>query len=214
MDAVVAIFIPSLNRPHFIRETIANIHATTKIPHKIYYMISDEKSKEILEELGETYFWDAGGDTRYNTRMNYMFNHTKEPLIFTGSDDVLFHDGWIFEAMRPMCEQGYQVVIVNDLFNPRGTEALITRNYINKYSGCVDTPNVLFYPGYYHIYADTEQFETAKYRGVCIKTEDSIVEHLHYTARKRQADDTYRTHDNKKGFDRELFKSRRHLWRK
>ena len=43
MDSV-GIFIPSLNRPHFLRELVKNIHEVTPEPHTLNFCVSDPES--------------------------------------------------------------------------------------------------------------------------------------------------------------------------
>lgn len=206
----LAIFVPSLNRPHRLESLITNIREATPELHKIYAMVSDDESANILKDLKVKFWRDDGKDTRYVTRMNYMYRHTREPFMFMGSDDVFFHQGWFSKAMNEM--QDASVVIINDLLNPNGTQALIRRQYIDEQSGCMDTPGVLFYPDYGHNYADTEQFATAQHRGVLAKSEASIVEHLHWANGKSTQDETYELSNKTSGQDQKLFLSRQHLW--
>ncbi len=207
---MIAIFIPSLNRPHRLSALVENIHEATPEPHKIYFMVSDQESQDILKELKEAYFVDEG-DTRYVTRMNKLYKLTNEPFMFMGSDDILFHKGWAKEALKVM-DQGYDVVVGDDLFNRNGTMALIRRSYIQKQSGCIDTPDVLFYPGYQHNYADTEQFDTARKRNVFARALDSVVEHLHFGNGKSPLDETYQRSNRFTQQDQNLYESRKHLW--
>lgn len=212
MEQVTAIFIPSLNRPHKLKPLIDNIRETTTQPYKMYFMVSDDESKRILEEEGETYFSDPDpNDTRYVTRMNFLYRHTTEPWMMMDSDDVVHHPGWLEAALKPIGE-GYHVVVVNDLFNPQGTQALITRKYVETQSGCVDIPDVLFYPGYQHQYADTEQFAVAQRRGVFARALDSIVEHHHFANNKSPMDETYEFGARTGDQDHQVFLSRQHLW--
>lgn len=209
-NTTTAILIPSLNRPHKLQTLIENIRQVTPEPHKIYCMVSDDESAKILDDLGVN-FWRDKGDVRYVTRMNFMYRHTEEPFIFTGSDDVYFHEQWLKNALEAM-EDGIDLVVVNDGLNPNGTEALVRRKYVQNQSCCMDVPDVLFYPDYHHNFADTEQFETAKKRGVYCYADKSFVEHLHWNNHKNEHDETYKLSDQNVIEDMNLYKSRRHLW--
>jgi hypothetical protein len=127
-----------------------------------------------------------------------------------GSDDIWFTPNWDIELMK--CTKESSVIVGDDCLNPNGTMALISRKYVKKYSCCIDTPDVLFYPGYKHNYADTEQFMTAKKRGVFTRCMNSKVEHRHYISGKTQIDDTYIQSNNNSEIDKNLFESRKHLW--
>lgn len=205
----VAILIPTLNRPQNLRSLIENIRENTPEPHEIYFMTSNEESKKITREMGAVCFNDVG-NTDLVTRTNALYRLTDEPLIYTGSDDMRVHKDWLPKMLEKINE-GYHVVVPQDLLNPMGTQALITREYVEKQSCCVDVPNVVYFPGYKHNFAETEQFEVAKSRGVFARS-NAVVEHLHWANGKAKRDKDYKTGDiNSEGAD-ELFMSRRHLW--
>lgn len=208
-DKVTAIFVPSLNRPHRIKGLVLNIREMTPEPHTIYFVVSDDESAQILDGLNVKYWFDEG-DTRYVTRMNFLYKNTTEPFMFMGSDDILFHKNWLANALARMDD--YSVVVGDDLLNSNGTMALIKRQYIDEQSGCVDTPKVLFYPNYGHDFADTEQFETAMRRGVFTRAHDSRVEHLHWSSNKSLKDATYELSASRSQDDLALYLSRKHLW--
>lgn len=205
----IAIFIPSLNRPNKLEALVNNIRENTSLPYKAYFMVSDNESVKILDRLGQSFYKDCD-DTRYVTRMNFLYKNTTEPYMFMGSDDICFHKNWDIEAMK--VAKDYPFVVGEDMFNQHGTMAFISRKYIKKHSGCIDVPDVLFYPGYQHNYADTEQFGTAQFRGVFARCLDSVVEHQHYGSGKSSFDPTYAKSNNSSGIDKLLFESRKHLW--
>jgi len=211
MDASVAIFVPSLNRPEKLLSLIENIHETTSESHKIYFAVSDQASLDILNETNETFIHDDGSS--WVDRINKLYDTTNEPYMFLGSDDLVFHQNWFPYAMDTMrAIDG--VVPVNDLHNPNGTSALVSRNYIDAMSGCIDTPRVIVYPGYKHNYADTELFATAASRNKLKYCEQSVVEHLHWQAGKAEFDPTYAKSRDNWGIDEVLFASRQPLWQK
>ena len=209
MEDRVAILIPTLNRPHNLKPLIENIRDVTPEPHEIYFMTSNKESKRVIEENGAICFNDVG-DTDLITRTNSLYRLTDEPYIYTGSDDIRFHEGWLSKMMKKM-DEGFHVVVPQDLLNPNGTQALISRKYIEEQSCCVDVPNVVYYPGYKHDWAETEQFEVAKKRGVFARS-DAVVEHLHWSNGKAEKDDDYNTGQSHSADGQELFKSRMHLW--
>lgn len=208
MAAPLAIFVPSLDRPHRLKSLVENIRRTTP-EHKIYFVISDDESANILDDLGVSFWRDKGGT--WIERNNFLLKETDEPYIFLGSDDLLFHGSWFEDAMKVMGEVD-GVVPVNDLNNPHGTSALVSRNYINELSGCVDYKDVIACPEYHHNYADTELFKTAESRKRFAYAEDSVVEHMHWEAKKNSRDDTYNKSLAFSEEDRKTFESRRHLW--
>lgn len=205
----VAILIPTLNRTHLLAELIRNIREVTPEPHEVYFMTSNKESKKVIQENGAVCFNDIG-DTDLITRTNALYRLTDEPLIYTGSDDIRFHEGWL-PLMLEKINEGFHVVVPQDLLNPAGTQALITRKYIEEQSCCVDVPNVVYFPGYKHDFAETEQFEVAKARGVFARS-DAVVEHLHWANGKAEHDNDYTIGQMNSGQGLEIFNSRLHLW--
>lgn len=173
-----AVLVPSLNRPQRLRETVASIHAATPEAHYRLFCVSDAESKDILTELGEWFIDDAeADDQRYVTRMNKLTTHIGDAkTIFFGSDDVRFRPGWLTQALRVLT-LGPSVVVVNDLRNPNGTQAVIRSTYLKD--AVFDAPGDAFHRGYLHNFADTEMFFTAFKRQVIARAMESVVEHLH-----------------------------------
>ena len=212
---VTAILIPSLNRPQRIRPTAEAIHAATPEPHRIYWLVSDWESEQAIGQLGEWCATDYDTtDRRYVTRMNKLVSQLDDDVdfIFFGSDDVIHHPGWVREAMRVFADPTIQLVVVNDLRNQNGTQAIIRRAYLEF--ATFDAPGMPFHRGYQHNFADTEQFLTAHVRGVYARSMSSFVEHLHPVMngpKKIDWDDTYL--NAAKGFDKdqELFRARAEL---
>ena len=187
-----AILVPSLGRPHRLREAVANIHRNTPEEHHLLFCVGDEESKAVLDELGEWYLDDTDDpDKRYVTRMNKLVREVDWPSIFFGSDDVIHHPGWLSAALRQM-DTGASVVVVNDLRNANGTQAVMRTTYLPR--AVFDAPGQAFHHGYLHNFADTEQFFTAFKRGAYARAMNSFVEHLHPVFGAGNAipwDDTY-----------------------
>ena len=214
--ASAAILIPSLNRASHLRVVAQNIHEATPEDHRIYWMIGDVDSRKALEEAGESFFWDGEDpDKRYVTRMNKLIHHVEEDFIFFGSDDVVHHEGWLSRALVVM-GKGFPVVVVNDLSNPNGTQALMSADYVGE--ACFDDPDAVFHHGYFHNFADTEQFNTARVKGKLARAMDSVVAHLHPHGHKtffdnphelRESDSTYSDaqkhwHEDAQTFERRM----------
>lgn len=189
-----AILVPSLNRPQFIRRITDNIHEATPEPHTILFCVSDQASMDILDELGEWYLDDSDvEDRRYVTRMNKLINYLDDATtLFFGSDDVIHHEHWLRNALRLM-ETGPSCVVMNDMHNSAGTQALIRREYLER--AVYDAPGLAFHPDYLHNFADNEMFWTASLHGELAQAQDAIVEHLHPLFNAENSvpwDETYR----------------------
>ncbi len=190
-----AILIPSLNRPQRLLATIDLIHSNTPEPHRIAFCVSDRESMDILDRAGEWYLDDSDDpDQRYVTRMNKLVHYIDgAETIFFGSDDVIHHPGWLTAALKVMEETKAQLVVVNDMHNASGTQALMDRRYLSQ--AVFDSPGDAFHAGYFHNFADNEQHFTAHKHGVYARAMDSYVEHLHPLFRSHNAipwDETYR----------------------
>jgi len=175
-----AILVPSLDRPQNLEDIVANIHDNTPEEHFILFCVSDDKSMRILDGLGEWFLDDSDTkDRRYVTRMNKLLEHIDDAkTIFFGSDDVRHHRGWLTAALRVMDADPFpRCVVVNDLHNANGTQALIRRSYLQ--SAVFDAPGLAFHPDYGHNFADNEMFLTAACAFEFARAPDSIVEHLH-----------------------------------
>lgn len=208
-----AILVPSLNRPQNIRRVVENIHDATPEAHFILFCVSDQESRDILDELGEWYLDDSDcEDRRYVTRMNKLVEHLDDAeSVFFGSDDVIHHKGWLTAALRVM-DSGPAVVVCNDLHNMAGTQAVVRRDYIDR--AVFDAPGKAFHPGYQHNFADNEMFFTANIRGELAHARDAIVEHLHPlfgSINSLPWDETYKNAQMGWDADVELWRKRRQL---
>lgn len=218
MGRSTAILIPSLNRASYLSDVAHNIHDVTTEDHRIYWCVGEDDSVGVLNDISEDMLFDGKDpDKRYVTRMNKLIHHVEEDEIFFGSDDVVHHHDWL-TAARSVMDQGYDVVVVNDLSNPNGTQALMRTDYLS--SACFDDPDAAFHYGYAHNFADTEQFNTARLQGKLARAMDSVVAHLHphgHTAyfdnphEKRAPDSTYINSQATWAQDGELFGQRMRL---
>ena len=206
----VAILIPTLGRAHKLEALIKNIREVTPEPHEIYFMTSDDDSIGVIKENGAVHIPDTGR-TDYVYRTNALFKATEEPFVFTGSDDVVFHKGWLTELLRHV--EHYGVVVPDDGLNPNGTLALIGREYIKRRAKQYDYPEEIFYPEYRHAYSETELFDIAKKDDEYIRVSDSLVEHQHPDGGKSVVDDTYREAWKHNADGQKLYDSRKHLFK-
>lgn len=206
-----AILIPSLGRPHRLKDVVDNLYENTKLPFDIHFMVNGIKSKKILDELQMPYEDDSEAtDHRYVTRMNKLVRDVDGyKTVFFGSDDVVHHRLWLESALEEMERQQKAVIVVNDLRNPSGTQALVRTDYFPFLVH--DDPSVAFHPGYQHNYADTEMFLTAEKYKQLGRAFESKVEHLHpiyQNQTSRPWDDTYRNAMSHWHEDAKLFADR------
>lgn len=208
MTPKVAILIPAM-RPQLIGALVENIQQVTPEPHHIYVMTNVEEVREALEPYDVTVWMDELQS--WGRRLNAMYLRTDEPYMFLGADDIWFWEGWLRPALAQI--QGANgVVTVNDQMNPSGTLALVSREYIDSESGCMDQPGVIIHPGYRHNYSETELFLTAKYRGRWSYCIQSIVEHRHFLIGAAEIDDVYQIGIDHYGDDKDRYLERCHMW--
>lgn len=203
----VAVLIP-LMRAHRIAGLVQNIRETTPDCHIV--VMATGECADATRTLGVSLLEDNGGT--WAQRINAGYVVTTESHLFTGADDLLFHDGWFEAAMRVM-ETVDGVVAVNDLYNTAGVHYLVSRNYVQTLGGCVGEPGVVCHEGYKHSYVDDEIRATAQFHGRWGGVvQDAVVEHLHPGAGKGDLDDVYRIGEASMPQGKELFASRAHLW--
>jgi hypothetical protein len=161
--------------------------------------------------------WPAGpGD--FARKNNLGLRMTTEPWLFTGADDLEFHEGWADEVLRVADETGARYIGTCDGGNPavlagrHSTHSLIARSYAEEL-GTIDERGKIFHEGYDHQLVDNEACETAMARGEWAFAADSCVIHLHPFWGKAQTDATYAKGMRASAADRRLFESRRALWR-
>ena len=223
-----AILIPSLGRSQHVKRVHGNIEANTIEPHTQWWIVGDDGYEEELVPLipgnATYYFDDDPSDTRYVTRMNQAcrailsantfgeYSDQPDPYeyVFFGSDDVVHHPFWLSKAIEVMeSAKDAAVVVVNDLRNPNGTQALVRTSYLPL--AVFDDPSAAFHHGYQHNFADTEMFQTAAQRGVIYRAMESHVEHLHplhQGPNQRQWDETYANAQRQWDVDAKLFHER------
>ena len=218
-----AILVPSLGRPQHVKRTFGNIEANTPEPHDQLWCVTGEEYTSQLDELGVFFYIDDSNDPdrRYVTRMNKLIEAMRTgslygiedrvyDYVFFGSDDVIHHPRWLRNALTVMeSAENAQVVVVNDMRNPNGTQAVVRVDYLPL--AVFDDPASAFHPGYQHNFADTEMFMTASERGVIYRAMDSHVEHLHPLFGRpggRAWDKTYADAQSKWDQDASLFSER------
>ena len=146
-------------------------------------------------------------------RINALAAYCDESHLFLGADDVRFWPNWLSAALSAEhADDG--IVVTEDLYNPRGTLALVSRAYLNEFNGgTFNYDGGVIHPGYRHNYAETELFDLAESRGRRSTALGSIVEHLHPAAKKAEDDEVYRLGISSLDEDKALYFSRFSEWK-
>jgi hypothetical protein len=171
---------------------------------------------------------EGGEPGDYARKINWIYRATREPLIFTGADDLLFHDHW-YEAARDLMgtvlndeeyednPMGVGVVGTRDLCNQRtmdgshSTHSLVARWYANQ-GGPIDQDRAIYHEGYVHEYCDDELVQVAMKRGAYAHSFGPPVEHVHMLRDASLDDDTYRHGRERTRLSRRTFMYRSRMW--
>lgn len=213
----LAILVPVLGRPHRVKPLLDSIEATTPRPYNVYFVCdSDDHAEQqaVADDprAARPILCVSGS---YAEKINAAGEHTDEPLLFLGADDLTFHPGWL-QAATAKLTPGIGVVGTQDLCNPRvkrgehATHFLVTREYAEL--GQIDGEPGLLCQVYRHNCTDDELIAAAKKRGAYAFAAESIVEHHHPMAGTAPMDPTYEKGTGSLRLDRRLFRRREHLW--
>jgi glycosyltransferase involved in cell wall biosynthesis len=213
---MIAVLIPTLNRPHRIAEVVKNLKETA--PEAVPYFIIESHDTATADAIAQTDAVKIVNErvASYAGAINTAIKKTKEPYLLIGGDDVVFHDNWQVPILE--LAKDYGLVGTNDLHNPdvlnsiHATHYLITREYAEQ--GSIDNPDNFLYEGYIHNYTDTEAVATAVFRNQWTPCLESKIEHLHWVWGLGNQDATYEKGWTTEHLDRATFENRAHLWRK
>lgn len=214
----IAVLIPTLGRHQNMWRVIANLQENTDPSLFTPYFIvenTDTNSINTANDLGVLAIINEG-EPCYADCINTAYRKTNEPFLFLGADDLGFQRGWAENALSHM-KPGVGVCGTNDLggieigHGRDATHFLVSRHYIQTLSGRVDMPDVVLYP-YSHNYCDKEFVETARSRHAYVYCPKAIVEHIHPAWGKGKWDQTYDKGQKTDWQDREIYRSRQHLW--
>lgn len=216
----IAVLIPVLDRPQRVAPLIESLERSSYAIECVPYFICSPGDDAEIEEVGRHRAHaiilprqPAQGD--YARKINTGFRVTKEPFVFLGADDLLFHPGWAERAVARWYSTGACVVGTNDLGNSRvtsgrhSTHTLVHRAYGE--CGTIDGEQLL-HEGYWHNYVDDEFIQTAQARETYSHATDAIVEHLHPSWGKAKDDATYQLGNARFHEDRRYFERRTKLW--
>lgn len=206
-----AILIPSLWRPEGLSRVLHNLEKTTPETHQVYACVdrNDGESMQVCLDFGVNFITDDGD--YFVPRLQKLYEWSTEPWFFTGSDDIIFSNGWLTGCFAA-AQDHHRVICPNDGHNPNGTNFLVSREYITEHSGTIDGTNEVYHPGYFHNFSDDELVGTARKRGVYTRAMGVLVESTHPGFGNAPDDDTYRKPRAMWGHDEALYHSRRHLW--
>ena len=226
VDALVAILVPVLRRPHRVRPLLASIVEATPEPHRILFLATAGDAPEIAEIIA------AGADHRqvslevlppnrvgdYARKINHGYRVTSTPFVFLGADDLAFRPGWLTAGLAHFDDPAIGVVGTQDLApterartGQHATHFLVRRSYADQH-GTIDEPGKILHEGYPHEYVDDELIGTAKHRAAWAFAFDSITEHLHPSWGKAPTDQLYARQRQRMSAGARTLARRRGLW--
>ncbi len=217
--APTAVVVPVLGRPHRVAPLVESFRASMARDATLYFVADDTDADELaaIRDVAQ-----AGTDVQlivadelvtFPRKANLAYQVTAEPWLFLCGDDVHFHRGWLWKALREARDR-YSLVATNDGFNPRvlrgdhATHPLIRRAWVEERGASWDGPGTLCHEGYRHWFVDEEWTTRAKIDRVFTWARHSMVEHLHHLAGKAEIDNTYRQAEWAMFDDRDLFLAR------
>lgn len=219
---MIDVLIPTYGRADRLAEVVENVHLTTHEGHRVTFIVeADDKDSRAAAEATDARVLVNVRSRNYAGAANTAY---KDPagatLLFAGSDDLRFHDGWDVEALIRLQSNPWTLVVgTNDLLNPyvaqgsHATHYLVDRRYLDEIGGVVDEgPGSFMHEGYDHQYTDTEFIGTAKARARFLPCHEAVVEHMHFLAGKAAHDATYERAYADERADCLLYDARRPLW--
>jgi hypothetical protein len=221
----VAIIVPVAQRDNastFMNSLAASVTTDQLMQVRVYVMADadDTATQEAwsralsldYDVLDSHHYLRSMGSFAEKCNRGYLVSG--EPWLFLVGDDVVFHKGWLDQAMEVARTTGAQVVGTNDLGSPvvksgkHATHMFISRDYIAKTGASWDGPGIVCHEGYRHWFVDNEIVEAAKQRRVWAPCLASHVEHLHPYYGKADRDAVYAIGEAASETDRALWAHR------
>lgn len=229
----LCVIVPVLNRPHRIVPVVSSIIASVPGAQVIIVPSAEIEETDAMHDA----FIDAMDISdlvevrpyrdvhpqcgNYAKKVNWAMREWSDATwIFTGADDLYFHDGWWEATERLRYVPSFGVVGTNDLGHPRvyamgetSTHSLVRFSYAWN-QGLIDDPTSgkILHEGYVHEFVDDEMVGTAKYRGAWSFCFEAHVEHMHPIWNKAPWDATYDDQGRRMNESRALYAQRCSLW--
>lgn len=215
---MIDIIIPTFGRPHLVGRVVDSIDSSTALEHRVTFVAEahDLDTIAAIEVVGLAPVINTR-TKNYAGALNTGWLQSDADWFFTGADDLVWHPGW--DGALSLAEGWFGVIGTNDLLNAHvlagyhSTHSLVSRAYLEGFGGVVDEGPGSFYTECYdHNFCDTEFVNTAKMRGRFRPCLDAVVEHLHVTTGKVEADDTYLRSIRHYDDDSRMYDMRMALW--
>ncbi len=208
----IAVIVPVLARPHRVRLLVESFVSTTsESDAKLYFVAQSSDHAEVaaIRKVGLEPILVGDIDRSWAKKINRGYEHTSEPWLLLGADDLKFHEGWV-DRVRGLLETHAGVIGTNDLGNrmtmqgTHSTHPLVRRLYA-RICGTADERHKVVHEGYDHNFPDTELGATARARGLYVHRIDCVIEHMHPAWGKGTNDFVYRMGQSKIKLDNGLY---------
>jgi hypothetical protein len=206
----LAVLVPTVNRADKLQALVADIHATTTTPHRVYLVMEDwdTDSIDVADQLDTV---DVIGTFGSNAAaVNGGYRASTEPFMAIVNDDCRFIEDWDTAALAHMSDT-IHIVGINQGNGVCTSFSMARRSYIQEHSGVFDQPDTLYHE-YVSQFPDTEFAEYARARGVWEDAPESLIEHMHWTFGKSAMDANYEKAQATFGVDQPVFEERRRQW--
>lgn len=221
----VAVIVPVLGRPEHAARFVESFTANTPPDRAVVLPVTAMDDPVDGETWRATMrAWRDAGVPPIAMRVGHGFSFAKkvnaayelndEPWLLLVGSDVVFHPGWLENALLTAQISGASLVATNDLHNPavlagaHATHPLIARSYIDEVGASWDGPGVVCHEGYQHCWVDNELSTAARNRGVFAYSPLSIIEHRHPLWGGAEDDATYQLGQSTYAKDQALFMER------
>lgn len=171
----VAVIIPTYKRVSKLQTFIGRFREVSLPTSKVYFVISpeDKESQEEVDRLGESYFMVSG---EYVAAVNHGYEHTKEPFVLIGSDDVIFNPGWDVELLKLAKENPDKHIFGGiDEWEVSRTMKHISHPLVRR--SAFKPP--LYFPEYIHYMCDVEFLQRGFLKDCVMVTPQLLIEHPH-----------------------------------
>lgn len=214
----IVVSIPTMGRaerPDQVRECVRRLLESVRdVPHEVIAVVHVDGDEATASSLADLPIERIVSSERKGAIVgwNAAVRHVPDADAYVlAADDVLFHDGWLGEALAALerLPNADGVVGLNDLgvgnrYRDFAPHYLMTRGFMARYHG-----GVLAIPAYQHYACDMETSERAQWAGRFVYADKAIVEHVACYEGKAPVDEVYRTADSTRAADRLLFLRRR-----
>ena len=192
---------------------------------KTHVLVSTESEKMFLEKYFENIKHDCRiivfkpeypGVCMPSYKLSSTLNSNDSDIVVFGSDDFTPPQDWDLYLENKLNDKsgvlfvrdGYQQPDSSNMLHPAITIPIMTGDALKKMN------DVIYHPKYHHMFSDCELYLTSKELGILIDdrlTDETMFEHHHWAAGKRNADQNDKSYHTKWQEDEITWKQRKNI---